>query len=507
MKKLVNSLNYIGIGLILIGFAVWRTYESSSLLGPIVLAAGVLALLSYLYLHRELLRNRNMRMNFIFAGNLAVLIILVLAILAALNYLGTKTGKRIDLSEGKIHSLADQSIQVVRNLKEEINIKGFFADGNPSLFSFRSLMDLYRYYSDRIRFETIDPYKNPALVKHYDIKRDGTLVLEYRGRDTRVEEISEEAITNALIKITRDEAKTIYFTRGHGEPDLEKAEEDGYSEVKANLESLAYQVKSLLLFQEEAVPDDAAALVIAGPEKPLLEGELALIEDYLLQRGGRVLLMLNPFTGAEWASLLEKYGLALRNDIVVETSTISRFMSGDAFMPVVGEFPEHSITRNFSFAVLFPYARSLEELSPVPDGVQLNFIAQTSRQSWGETSFEQEKARQEITRDENDYPGPLNLAAAIENETAKNRLVVIGNADFALNRYYYFQGNGNFLTNIVSWLAEEEDLIAIAPRTSSPKTVHLTQSSGRMLFFYTLIILPLFVFLAGIAVWFYRRRL
>lgn len=507
MKRLVNSLNYIGIGLILVGFAVWRTYEGTTLLGPVILAAGVLALLGYLYLHRELLKNRNMRMNFIFAGNLAVLIILVLAILAALNYLGTKAGKRFDLSEGKIHSLAEQSIQVARNLKEDVSIKGFFADGNPSQLSFRNLMDLYRYYSDRLKFETIDPYKNPALVKHYDIKRDGTLVLEYRGRDTRVEEISEEAITNALIKLTRDEVKTIYFTRGHGEPDLEKTEENGYSEVKANLESMAFQVKSLLLFQEETVPEDAAALVIAGPEKPLMEGELALIEDYLLQRGGRVLLLLNPFSGAEWKPLLEKFGLALRQDIVVETSTISRFMSGDAFMPVIGEFPEHAITRNFNFAVLFPYARSLEETGPAPEGVSLNFIALTSSQSWGETSFEQEKARQEITRDENDFPGPLNLAAAIENETAKNRLVVVGNADFALNRYYYFQGNGNFFTNIISWLAEEEDLIAIAPKTSTPKTVHLTQSSGRLLFFYTLVILPLFVFLAGIAIWFYRRRL
>ena len=57
-----------------------------------------------------------------------------------------------------------------------------------------------------------------------------------------------------------------------------------------------------------------------------------------------------------------------------------------------------------------------------------------------------------------------------------------------------FQANGNFFNNAVSWLAEEKDLIAIAPRITAPRTVSLTESGGRLVFFYTLIILPLLVF-------------
>jgi len=508
MKKIINSFNYLGIGLLLTGFALWRTFGAIRLYGPVLFFLGLILLGLYVFSHRHQLKSRNMRMNFIFAGNLFIIIILIIAVLAAVNYLGTKVSKRFDLSEGKIHSLAEQSVQVVKNLKHEISVKGFFTDGNPSLSVFRNLMDLYRYYSDKISVETIDPVKNPALVKHFDIKRDGTLVLEYQERDTRIEEVSEEAITNALIKLTRSTDKTVYFIRGHGEPDLEKAEDDSYSEVKSNLEKLAFQVKELVLFQEEKIPDDADVVVVAGPEKSYLEAELSFIEDYLLQRGGRLLLMLNPFSGDEFSPLLEKFGVRLNRDVVVETSTMSRFMSGDAFMPVVSNFPQHELTKNFNYAVLFPFARSLSEITPAPEGVQLTFVAVTSPQSWGETSFEQEKARQEITRDERDLPGPLNLVAAIEKKGEQNsRVVLTGNADFAQDRYYYFQGNGNFFNNVIAWLAEEEDLIAISPKTTSSRTVHLTQSSGRLLFFYTLIILPLFVFMAGIAVWFYRRRL
>jgi len=85
--------------------------------------------------------------------------------------------------------------------------------------------------------------------------------------------------------------------------------------------------------------------------------------------------------------------------------------------------------------------------------------------------------------------------------------VVIGDSDFAQNKYYIFQANSNFFNNAVSWLAEEKDLIAIAPKITAPKTVSLTQSGDRLVFFYTLIILPLLVFVAGIGIWLYRRKL
>ena len=85
------------------------------------------------------------------------------------------------------------------------------------------------------------------MVKQYEIKTDGTLVFEYDGKSTRSEEVSEEAITNAIINVSRQGEKTIYFTQGHGEPDTDDSGETGYSEAKAGLEKLSFKVKKLVL--------------------------------------------------------------------------------------------------------------------------------------------------------------------------------------------------------------------------------------------------------------------
>jgi ABC-type uncharacterized transport system involved in gliding motility auxiliary subunit len=115
-----------------------------------------------------------------------------------------------------------------------------------------------------------------------------------------------------------------------------------------------------------------------------------------------------------------------------------------------------------------------------------------------------------MSKNPEDKNGPIDIAAAIEIDGGngkKARLVVCGDSDFAQNKYYYFQANGNFFNNMVSWLAEEGDLIAIAPKLNAPRTVSLTQSGGRLVFFYTMIILPLLVFILGIGIWLYRRKL
>jgi len=197
----------------------------------------------------------------------------------------------------------------------------------------------------------------------------------------------------------------------------------------------------------------------------------------------------------------------------VEVDPLSRFMGGDYFMPVVAKYPEHEITRNFGYATLFPMTRSLAKLTPAPKDVSVELIAATSANSWGETNYQEEVKTEKISKNPEDQGGPLDIAAAMEVSSGatavdkKGRAVVVGDSDFASNKYYYFQANGNFFGNIVSWLAQEGDLIAIAPKTTAPRMVQMTESSGRLVFFYTLVILPLLIFIFGIAIWLYRRKL
>ncbi len=513
MKRILRYGNYVSLILILAGAGLWLAYGLGAFAGQAGLALlllGAAVLAAYIAVHFSRFKTRNARLNFLFASNLAVVVLLIVAIVAAINYLGVKIHTRFDFSSGKAHSLADQSVQVVNGLRKDLEIKAFFSKSNRNQERLRSLLDIYRFHSDRIRATFIDPYLQPELVKEYEIKADGTMVFAYDGRSTRIEDVSEEAITNAIVKVTRQGEKTVYFLQGHGEPATNETGEDGYSEAKSGLEKLSYRVKDLILFQEAAVPSDAAAVVVAGPQKPLLEKELLLLEHYLEKNEGRLLLLLDPGQGAEFKAILARFGLALEDHVVVDADPLSQFMGGNYFMPVVAKYPEHAITKGFGYATMFPLVRGLTRLSPAPTGVSVDFLAATSPNSWGETNYEVEVKTEAITKNPEDKGGPIDIAAAGEiagEDDKRSRLVVIGDSDFALNKYYFFQANGNFFNNAVSWLAEEKDLIAITPKITAPRTVNLTRSAGRLVFFYTLFILPLLVFAVGIGVWLYRRKL
>jgi len=441
-----------------------------------------------------------------------VIIILVLGILVILNYLSSHHHWRFDLTEGKIHSLSDQTVKVLKNLKKEVQIKAFFREGSFQKSKMEDLLKIYAYHSKKIKYEFIDPDKNPGLVKRYDILQDGTTVFECGDKDTRITSTSEEDITNAIIKITREKKKVIAFLEGHGEKSIEDDSEYGYSRVKNELQKLGYEVKKIVLALKENLKD-ISLLVIPGVRKDLLPQEIEAIEDFI-RKGGRVFFMVDPEDSQTVVSLLKKYGIKLEKDIVVDT--VSRLLGGDYFMPVVSQYESHTITEKFRYATFFPLARSVDKLDSVPDNVTVSIIAKTSPNSWAEKNFRQ---KQITFNPKEDRQGPIPVAVVAEikeksgtgekeKEKVKKegRIAVFGDSDFVTNNYYNLSGNGNLFLNTVNWLTEEADLISIQPKTSSPRTIHLTPQQGRMIFFTSVIIIPAFVLLLGISIWIRRRK-
>ncbi len=529
MEKIKKNLNYIALTLIFLGLA-FRVVWPYRKIAPIMLfALGIIALVSYIVMNIDLLKQGFKRKSFIYSSNLILVIVLVLGILVIANYLLAKHHYRIDFTEAKLHSLSDQSVSVLKGLKDEVRIKLFFREGNFGRSTMENLMEIYSYHSGRIKYEFIDPDKNPGLVKRYEITEDGTTIFESGDKESRITSTSEEDVTNAIIKVSRERKKAVYFLEGHGESSIEESGDNGYSIVKDELEKLAYEVKKLPLALSDNFPDDISLLVIPGPQKDLLPNELDTIRNFI-QSGGRVFFMIDPETVPGLIPFLQEFGVKLERDLIVDT--VSRLLGGDYFMPVVNEYESHEITQKFRYATFFPYARSVNTLEENPEGVTVEILAKSSPNSWSERQLDQ----QEVTFDEErDESGPVSLAVVAtiqpdqeeklesgqegeseetptgspeEDQLEKEgRIAVFGDSDFVTNRYYYLSGNGNFFLNTVNWLTEEKDLISIQPKTSSPRTIQLSPSQGRLIFFVSLIILPLTVLITGVSIWIRRRSL
>jgi ABC-type uncharacterized transport system involved in gliding motility auxiliary subunit len=525
MEFIKKSLKYIALAFILVALATLavRPEKTAVILGTGLL--GVLALAAYAVLNLASLTKGFRRKSFIYSSNTLLVVVLVLAILALANYFLSKHNYRADFTAAKIHSLSDQSVTVLKNLKTDISIKGFFRDGNYGRGAMENLLKIYAYHSPRVKYEFIDPDKNPGLVKRYDVTQDGTTIFEAGGKESRITASGEEDVTNALIKVTRIQKKVIYFLEGHGEATLAESEGNGYATAKTELEKLGYEVRKHTLALATDFPKDCALLVIPGPQKDLLPNEFETLKSYI-QGGGRVFFMVDPETQIPGlGKFLAQYGFKLDNDLIVDT--VSRLLGGDYFMPVVSEYEDHAITRKFNYATFYPYARSVEVGETKPEGETVTALAKTSPNSWAERELNEKQVKFNKAKDRQ---GPITLAAVAtlkvraqaapspagtpgekaeekKAEEKEARIAVVGDSDFVKNRYYNLSGNGNFFLNVANWLTEESDLISIQPKTQTPRTVQLTPSQGRLLFLVSIIILPLAVLVVGVSVWLKRRSL
>ncbi len=447
----------------------------------------------------------------------------VVAILILVNFLAGRHSGRLDLTENKAFSLSEQTVKVLESLPRDVSITAFYRELEPTRQKLEDLLAEYRYHSPKLSVKYVDPDKSPGEVKRYGITEYGTIVVESGKQESRVNTADEEALTNAIIKVTKDRELVVYVTSGHGERSLTDKERNGLSLLDAGLDKQHYTRKVLILSQ--GVPADASVVMIPGPQKPFLAVEKQMITDYL-DRGGRLFLMEDPDTDPGLGDFMAPYGVEARKDIVIDR--VSQIFGQDPRVPMVppdGYDETHPITKNFHFQTFFPLASSIEVKNPAPAGVTVTSLAKTSSMSWGEKNAEAELKTGRIRLDQGvDTPGPLTLGVAIEKKLdgaeknasdtdkktppkAETRIILFGNSAFLSNTYFNASGNGDLGLSCIAWLAEQEDLISIRPKSTTPRIVILSPQEVFYYFWTIVALAPLAIAVAGVGIWWRRRKL
>lgn len=467
--------------------------------------------------------------NLKYGSHASVFTVIVLAVCILLYSLAMRHNQRWDVTRGKRFTLAEQSVKLVQNLKEPLKVIGFFRLEDREREQFEDLLKQYAQHSDKLTYEVVDPDRQPARTQQYEVTAYNTIVVAGSNKQEKLFRVEEAALTNAIVKVIRDTKKVIYFVSGHGEAALTDTERAGYSLAKQYLEEQNYVVHDIVLARQSDVPADAAVLVVAGPRQDFLEPEVHMLKAFV-ERGGRLLLMLDPETSPALLPFAKQYGLELSADVVIETNPLGRLIGGDYLMPVVMSYDQHPITKDLgNLMTIFPFVRSVQVAGQLPEGVTAQTLASTSTESWAETDLATLKAGQSAFDANTDRKGPISIAAVATIPAAKPpapaapatpattegteklperpaRLVVFGDSEFASNNFFPSPGNGNLFLNTVSWLAEEDDLLAIRPRergNSGP--IMLTEAQAPWIFWIPVVFLPFGVLAIGIVVFFRRR--
>ena len=497
----------IGVALAAAGAIGYSLVPEKLWLIALMGGAALLSLIMFFIAHVSGLKAFSTRRSTRIGANSLLMILLFVGILVIVNFLAARHSIRWDLSENQNFSLAPQTHRLLRSLPREVTITVFTREKDPGYQSYKERLDSYRQASSKISVEFVDPERQPKIAQQYGITRTDTAVFESAGQSVRVNAPSEAELTGALIRVSQDGKKRVLFLEGHGEPSLDDRERTGLSAAREILFKQGYDIGTLSLLKEPAVPDHTAILVVAGPRRPVTTEEQERIHTYV-EKGGHLLLLIDPDTQADLNPLLKRWGLGVGPGVLVDLQ--DRLAQGDLTSLLVRTFTEHEITQDLSAAVLFPLARHItfdEQVGSAWDYVPL---ARTSPNSWAETDL---KGRVVNLDEKQDIKGPLPMAVALSPKVAPEEgkprpaIVVIGNSTFATNAFVNFPGNSDFFLHSAGWLAEERNILAIVPRDSALRPFTPNPLQERALLYLQVILLPATMFFSGIMVWRRRRRL
>ncbi len=467
-----------------------------------------------------LLRTRPARQG----GNVTIASVAFIGLLIVVNWLANRHSPQWDLTALRKYSLAPQTVQILDGLTQDVKVTAFFPSRQEDSFTrgTKDLLLLYARRSPHIKLEFIDPEVNPGAAQQFGIKSYPITIFQMGDRREETTGLTEQDFTSALLKVARPTQKKVYFLQGHQERDPDSAQQNGYNSAAQALKREGYVVDKLsLLATGNKVPDDAAAVIIAGLRAPLLDPEKQALDDYLNNRGGHLLVLAEPRTDLDGLNdLLARWYVKVDDDIVIDPG---RSYPGDPLTPAPIPQTGHRISSSLP-DLLLPGARSVTILPGAGADFAIAPLLKSTDRAWGETDFSGAPAKYD---DGIDVKGPVTFAVAINqseptptfspgvtptptpaaNESKpKGRLVVVGNAEFASNTYFgQVLGNSDFFVNCVDWLTEEESLISIRAQPQEEPPIVLTSQSSVLVLYTTVFFIPLAVLLAGGIVWWQRR--
>ena len=542
MKRVIPYLGSFAWAVLLAGLLIRMFQPEREKLWSAFIVAGLVLAIFYLGTRwRDLLvlaQKRGAR----YGVNLGLMILLVAGIVAGINYLANRHNKRWDLTGTKQYTLSDQAVTVLSNLDRDLKVVIF--DRKDSAQVALDLLTEFGYHSDHLSVEVVDQEAEPAKATKYRSSTEsnipfGTIVLDAGDKIERVTFATEQDLVNAIIKVIKEEEKKIYFLEGHGEKDIDDTE-TGVSIIKTSLEESNYAVAKFHPLESMTegkikFPEDATALIIAGPQRDYLPAEIDALRDYL-NAGGKVLFLLDPENQGvkpNLVALLADFNVKMGNNVVIDVSGVGQLFGFGPEVPLVASYSAHPITEKFANApTVYPFVRTVDSSDSTKEGITVDALVSSSPNSWAEEDFDA-LAEGSVSADDSERPGPLDLAVAITIEvepppedtsengseedpgtdadnnatsTPQGRAVIVGDSDFITDSLVGAPvANLDLFINMVNWIAEDEDLISIRPREAEDRRIFLNAQQQKNVAYLSLLIIPGLVLVAGISVWWGRR--
>jgi ABC-type uncharacterized transport system involved in gliding motility auxiliary subunit len=440
-----------------------------------------------------------------------IFVVGLLVLMGLLAWLSTRYSLEADWTRGGRNTLSLDSRQLLDEMPDAIHITAFATDNDVIRGRIADLVARYQRHKPTVDLQFVNPDAEPERTRDLGITMDGELLIAYQGRSEKVQSLSEQSITNALLRIARQKQRKVAFLSGHGERDPKGQANHDYGQFGKLLEQKGIELAGLNLAETPKIPSDINLLVLADPRVSLLPGEVHLLNKYV-EQGGNLLWLAEPGTSVGLDPLAETLGIEFLPGVVVDATTQLFGIDNPAFA-IIPSYPMHPITREMTSLTLFPHAVALEVDSP--ENWKAEPLLTTLDRSW--TEIGPISGTIKFDEDSDERMGPLDIGYAFtrsrngksahtDDSDGEQRVVVIGDSDFLSNAYLGNAGNVDLGLNLFNWLNHDDEFIAITARTAGDVNLELSRLAQTLIAFGFLFGLPLLLLGSGVTIWWRRRN-
>jgi ABC-type uncharacterized transport system involved in gliding motility auxiliary subunit len=436
--------------------------------------------------------------------------LLFIGLVGLLAWLSTQYVYQADWSAGSRNTISDDTRTLLDGMEQGISITAFAREDELLRRQIQGLVSSYQRFKPDITLEFVNPDTAPERVRAQGISSDGELVVSYQGRSENVQTLSEQQLTNSLLRISRQDERWIVFLSGHGERDPHGEANFDLGAFGKELERQGIRLQTVNLAESD-IPENTHLLVIAGPRVSLLPGEVSLLGNYV-DLGGNLLWMAEPGRTAGLEPLAEQLGIEFLPGVIVDASTRMFGIENPSFV-VVTTYPNHDVTREMKAVSVFPEASALELRDR--EQWQASPLLSTLNRSW--TEIGELAGEIQFDEDSDERAGPLDIGVAITRNAATQtadetgtappaqRIIVTGDGDFLSNTYLGNAGNLDLGLNMVHWLSHDDAFLDIRVKAAPDTTLELGKAAQATIALGFLVGLPLLLLASGLVIWWRRR--
>ena len=459
----------------------------------------------------------------------AGMIVVMCAICVVVNLVVTALPAKytsIDCSATKLYSLTNDTKDRVSKLDEDITIYVLNSKKSKDA-KIDETINRYKDLSSHIKVKYVDPATSLKFYQDYTDTTPTTnsLIIESKNRSKVIDynDIyeydsssyyygyqsqssitgydAEGQITSAIEYVTMDadELPVIYQITGHNETEIGSNFQSVVSKANANL-------KSLELFNEEKVPDDATAIIINSPTVDFNEEDAQKVIDYLNSGGKALIIGCYAYNDelANFNKILAAYNVSFKTGVVAENDSSKYYQNPLYLLPTV-ETTDY--TSDATDGYVFLAGSCAINYPEDTDDVTYTKLLSTSDSAVLKKDWKNITTSKAEDADEN---GPFTTGLAVNDSSTGASIVVFG-TPYVVDDSYDNAVSGNnadmfkdVITSMTGNVELASSVIPVKDYTLSNITINTLQAVVTGLII--MIAVPILLIIIGIVVWAMRRK-